>query len=84
MANTKIGKITHYFDKIGVGVLVLTDSNVKVGDTIQIGEEGTGFTQPIDSMQVEHQQVITAKIGDEVGLKVTQPAKEGDLVYLVK
>jgi hypothetical protein len=84
MANKKIGKITHYFDKIGVGVLVITDGSAKVGDTIQIGEEGTGFTQTIDSMQVEHEQVITAKVGDEVGLKVTQPTKEGDLVYLVK
>jgi len=83
MANILIGKITHYFGKIGVAVLAVTDGQVKVGDTILIGEEGTGFTQTIDSLQVDHKQVTEAKTGDELGLKVTQPAHEGDSVYLV-
>lgn len=83
MSNIRIGKITHYFNKIGVAVLMVEADSVKVGDTILVGEEGTGFTQAVDSMQVEHQQVNEAKVGDEVGLKVAQPAHEGDSVYKV-
>jgi len=84
MSDILIGKITHYFDKIGVGVLVVTDGAVAVGDTIRIGDEATGFTQPVDSLQVNHTAVSEAKEGDEVGLKLLQPAKENTLVYKVE
>ena len=32
----KIGKITHYFSKAGVGVLELTEGDLKIGDIIKI------------------------------------------------
>jgi len=86
MADTKIGKITHYYDKIGVAVLKVTGSPLKVGKTIKItdknGEEK--FTQEVTSMQIEHQQIKEAKKGSEVGLKIDQEAKEGDEVFKVK
>jgi len=81
LANTKVGKIVHFFDKILVAVLQLTDASLKIGDEILIGEEDEGFTQTVSSMQVDHQAVEEAKKGDEVGLKVDQVAKKGDNVY---
>jgi putative protease len=78
---TKVGKITHYFDKIGVAVLTVTDDPVKVGDMIRIGEFGVGVEQKVESMQVEHKPVEAAKKGDEVGLKVVKAVKQGDEVY---
>lgn len=83
MDYVKIGKITHYFDKIGVAVLVVSNESVKQGDKIRIGEFGTGIEQNIDSMQVEHQNVSEAKNGDEVGLKVISAVKSGDIVYKI-
>ena len=83
MSNQLVGKITHYFDKIAVAVLEVTQGEVKVGDTIQIGEDGLGFSQTVDSMQVDHASVNVAKAGDEVGLKVIQEVKKGDNVYQV-
>lgn len=77
----KIGKITHYFGKIGVGVIELTGT-LKVGDQIVISGHGKEFKQGVDSMQVEHEQVKEAKTGDAVGLKVVEAVKEGTLVYL--
>ncbi|HLD28630.1 MAG TPA: hypothetical protein VJB67_03365 [Patescibacteria group bacterium] len=76
-----VGKITHYFDKIGVGVIELTDATLKAGDTIRIKGHEREFDQVVASMQVDHQEVASAKKGDSVGLKVNEPAKEGDLVY---
>jgi translation initiation factor IF-2 len=81
---TKVGKITHYFDKIQVAVLEVTDGDLKVGDPIRIGEEGTELDQQVESMQVDHTQVTEAKKGSEVGLKVIDKVRPGDLVYLVK
>jgi len=86
MADTKIGKITHYYDRIGVAVLKVTDNPLTVGKTIKItdknGEEK--FTQEVTSIQIEHQQIKKAKKGSEVGLKIDQEVKEGDEVFEVK
>ncbi len=83
MADFKVGKVTHYFDKIGVAVLELVDS-LAVGDTIRIAKgSGEDFTMTVQSMQVEHEQIQEAKKGDTVGLKVDQPVKDGDEVYRV-
>ncbi|HBP51282.1 MAG: hypothetical protein US68_C0013G0018 [Candidatus Shapirobacteria bacterium GW2011_GWE1_38_10] len=79
----RAGKITHYFDKIGVAVLVVSDNVIKIGDKIRIGELERGIEQVVDSMQHEHQAVSEAKVGDEVGLKVTTAVKSGDVVYKI-
>jgi putative protease len=76
-----IGKVTHYFDKIGVAVIALDDT-LKVGDTIRIiGGLDTDFEQEVESMQIEHQPIQEAKKGDEIGLKVKEKVREGYKVY---
>ncbi len=75
-----IGKVTHFFNKISVAVVKL-DAPLKVGDKIRIEGHGQSFEQTVDSMQVEHEQLNEAKKGQEVGMKVAQSCKEGDLVY---
>lgn len=75
-----IGKVTHYFSKIGVAVIELSDT-LKVGDTIRIVGGQTDFNQTIESMEIEHEKVQEAKAGDSVGLKVEQKVREGYKVY---
>lgn len=76
-----IGKVGHYFDKIGVAVIDLEDS-LKAGDTIRIaGGEETDFEQKVESMEVEHEKLEKAKKGDSVGLKVKEKVREGYKVY---
>lgn len=75
-----IGKITHYFSKIGVAVIELSDI-LKVGDTIRIVGGETDFNQTVESMEVEHQKVNEAKVGDSIGLKINQKVREGYKVY---
>jgi selenocysteine-specific translation elongation factor len=78
-----IGRITHYFDKIGVAVIELSGS-LKVGDTIKIKGKDTDFEQVVDSMQVDKAPVEAASAGDGVGLKVANAVNEGDEVFVVK
>lgn len=82
MADFKVGKITHYYDKIGVAVVELTGS-LAVGDTIRISGHGTEFTQKVESMQIEHEGIQEAKKGQNIGLKIEQEVKDGDEVYKV-
>jgi len=70
-----IGKVTHYFSKIGVAVIELSDT-LKVCDTIRIVGGATDFTQTIESMEIEHEKVKEAATGDSVGLKVNQKVIE--------
>ena len=82
MPEKQIGKISHYFGNIDVGIIELTDS-LKPGDTIHIKGHSEDFTQSIESMQVEHADVQEAKAGDSVGIKVAQRVHENDIVYKV-
>ncbi len=83
MAETEIGKVTHYFSKIGVAAIELTAGSLSVGDTIRIKGHTSDFTQKVDSMQVDNQAVSTAVPGNSVGIKVKEHAREHDLVYKV-
>ena len=75
-----IGKVIHFFDKISVAVVALS-APLKQGDKIRIEGHGQSFTQVVASMQIEHEKIAAAKKGQEVGMKVSKPVKEGDLVF---
>ncbi|HOK80670.1 MAG TPA: hypothetical protein PK303_08160 [bacterium] len=83
MAEEKeVGKITHYYGKIGVGIVELSDG-LRVGDTIRIKGHTSDFTQTVESIQIEHRNVSEAKSGDVVGMKVIDKVHPGDIVYKV-
>jgi len=77
-----VGKITHYYSKISVAVIELSDT-LSVGDEISIEGANTNFTQPVDSMQIQHENIEEAKAGDAIGLKVKDKVREGDSVYKI-
>lgn len=83
MANLKIGKVTHYYDKIKVAVVDL-DSKLGVGDKIKFVRGGEDmFEQTVESIQVEHEKVNSAGKGDTVGLEVKHSVREGAEVYKI-
>lgn len=80
-----IGKVTHYFDHIGVAALKLK-STLSPDDTIvfrnKSGEDL--FEQKVKSIQIEHESVKKAKKGDEIGIKVDKKVHENNEAYLVE
>lgn len=80
--NIKVGRISHYYDKIGVAVIEVAKP-IKVGDKIKIIGHDKEFTQDIVSLQMEHLNVEKAKAKSSVGMKVDSPVKDGDEVYKV-
>ncbi|MEM5793792.1 MAG: translation elongation factor-like protein [Candidatus Aenigmatarchaeota archaeon] len=78
-----VGKVTHYYGKIGVAVVELQDE-LSVNDEVIIEGKVTKLRQkPPLSMQIEHKNVEVAKAGDSIGLKVDEKVRENDLVYKV-
>jgi translation elongation factor EF-1alpha len=83
MGEQRLGTVTHYFGKPHVAIVEITDGELHVGDTIRIAGHSSAFTQQIQSMELEHAPVDTAKIGDSVGIQVTERVREHDTVYRV-
>jgi hypothetical protein len=78
-----IGVVTHYYGHLSVAAIRLESGSLSVGDTIRVLGHTSDFRQRVQSMQIEHQSVTEAGKRQEIGLKVTEHARENDLVYKV-
>jgi putative protease len=79
----KIGQISHYFGKIQVAAIDLTDGDLAVGDTIHIKGHTSDFVQSVASMQIDNADVGQASQGQSVGILVTEHARVGDDVFKI-
>lgn len=80
----QIAKVTHYYDKLGVAIVEVINQPLKIGDKIKLSGHDNEFTQIVESLQIEHNKVPEVSKGETAGLKVDQPVKAGDIVYLVE
>ena len=83
MPEEEIGVVTHYFSKIGVAAIQLTKGNMAVGDTIRIKGHTSDFKQKVESVQLENASVPEGTVGQSVGIRVVDHARQHDLVYKV-
>jgi len=82
-SKTFLGKITHYYPKIKVGLLHLNASTIKTGDEILITSKTTGVIKhTIQSMQINHKEVTKAKKSQDVGIRLPK-CRKGDDVYKI-
>lgn len=82
IAEQVIGKVTHYYDRIGVAVVAVNET-IRLGDTIRLKHGKRVFEQKIASLQVNHTPITSATKGQEVGMKVDEVADEGTLILPV-
>ncbi|RLI49740.1 translation elongation factor-like protein [Candidatus Bathyarchaeota archaeon] len=78
----KIGEITHYFSKIGVAIIQLRGA-LSIGEKIIIKGTTTHIEQDVTSMQIEQKDIIKAKRGQNIGLKVDGKVRKKDNVYRI-
>jgi len=76
----KVGEITHYFTRIGVAVVMLSGA-LKVGDRIAIKGMTTNYEMMVASIQVKGAEIEEAGTGNNIGMKVDDRVRQGDLVY---
>lgn len=77
-----VGVVTHFLAKINVAIIRL-GMNVEVGDKLQLEGDSGSFKQKIHSMQIDRKNVETAGRGQEIGMKVNERVKIGELVYIL-
>ena len=83
MEKELVGHVIDYFAKIGVAAIDIESGEIRIGDTLQFTGHTTDFSQEIESMQIDKEEVDTAKAGDSVGIKVEERVRGGDEVYKV-
>lgn len=74
------GKIEHFFGHILVAAMKLKNP-LAVGDVVNIKGHTTDFIQKIESMQIDHAPVQKAQKGQDVGFKVKEKVRAGDMVF---
>ena len=80
-----IGKISHYYPKINVGLLKLNAGTLKIGDEILILGKTTGvLKQKIQTMEIKKKQVQKVNKGQEVGIKLEKCRKNDELYKIIK
>jgi hypothetical protein len=75
-----IGEITHYLDRIGVAIIMLS-APLKENETVLIQGEDFLFLQTVNEMQIERKPVAKARKGAHIGLKTDRPAKVNGKIY---
>lgn len=82
MAESEIGKVSDFFARPVVAAIELTAA-LKVGDKIHIKGHTTDLELNVGSMQINNVPVQEAKVGDSVGVKLSERVRKGDTVYKV-
>ena len=82
MPEEQIGQVSDFFARPVVAAIELT-APLKLGDKIHIKGHSTDLEVTVASMQVRNTPVQEAKAGDPVGVKITDRARKGDIVYKV-
>jgi U32 family peptidase len=80
-----IGKIKHYFNKAGVGLLKLNNGPLKLNDDIIIIGKTTGvLNSKVTSMEINRNRIETAEKGQEIGIKLPLCRKNDELYKVIQ
>jgi len=83
MSGIRVGTVTHFFDRLGVAVLQLSQP-ISVGDTLHFLGHSTDFKEDVASLQIEHRSVTQGQPGEDVAIKVSQRVHPNDAVFKVE
>ena len=79
---TFIGVVDDFYGHVSVIAFNLQGA-LAVGDKIHVRGHTTDMTETVDSMQIDHNTVPSAKAGDAVGVRTIGKCRSGDYVYRV-
>lgn len=77
-----VGKVRHYYTRLGV-VIVALRSRIKIGDTVQIIGCNSDYTHKINCIEKDHVNVQSAQGGDDVAIRFSGRIKEHDVIYKI-
>ena len=82
MPEEEVGKVSDFFARPVVAGIEMTGT-LKVGDRVHIKGHTTDIEFVAESMQINNVDVLEARAGDAVGIKVPDRVRRSDTVYKV-
>jgi len=82
MPEEEVGKVSDFFARPVVAGIEMTGT-LKVGDRVHIKGHTTDIEFVVGSMQINNVDVLEARTGDAVGIKVPDRVRRSDTVYKV-
>ena len=80
-----VGIVVNYFRRLSVAEIAVQDTPFALGDELFIEGTSTGFfRQKVESLQINSQVVTEAPAGISVALKVSEPVRRGDKLYVMR
>jgi putative protease len=80
-----VGTVVNFFKKHSVAEIAVQAEPFAVGDELLIEGHTTGFfRQKVESLQIESQPVAQAPAGVHVALRVAEPVRRGDKLYIMR
>lgn len=77
----KVGKVTHYYNKLGVAAIELDSGEIMPGDHLHIVGHTTDADVIVETLELDHTQIREAHEGQNIGVKVNERVREHDEVY---
>lgn len=78
-----LGRVSHYYKKIGVGLILVNSGKLKIGDTVMvIGNKTPIFYHKVKSMEIDNKKIKEVKKGQEVGIELPL-CRKGDEIYKI-
>jgi hypothetical protein len=78
--NKPIGTVTHFYNEISVAIVRFSEK-VPLGTVLYFKGATTDFKHPVKSMQYNHESIMVAPKGKQIGIKVPKRVREGDKVH---
>ena len=79
-----VGRIKNYLPKIGVAEIVVDDHAVKIGDTLCVEGNATGYLQfGLESAQIDSAAVSEIRKGQTAAIKIPSKVRPNDRIYLL-
>jgi len=80
-----VGTVVNFFKKHSVAEIAVQATPFALGDELFIEGHTTGFfRQKVESLQIESQSVAQAPTGVNVALRVAEPVRRGDKLYIMR
>ena len=77
---TRVGTVTHYFPHVNAAAVRVEQGEIRVGDLLQFHGHTTDFQQRVQRIELEHEAILVARVGQIVGVQVDERVREHDQV----
>jgi putative protease len=80
-----VGRVIKHFRRAGVSEIMVESNVFRVGDTLMFQGPTTGVVeQVVESIEINHRKVETARKGEPIALKTEQVTRKNDQVYVLR